>query len=73
MESAHQSAQGDDDEGDTQCILRKDNEWKNRRESQKHCMGKTQTAIADEDGGGELGAREFQELEAEGGRKIHSL
>lgn len=50
MELAHQSAQGDDDDSDTQCILRKGNEWKNRRESEKHCMSKTQTAT--EDGGG---------------------
>lgn len=51
MELAHQSAQGDDDDGDTQCILRKGNEWKNRRESEKHCMSKTQTATEDEEGG----------------------
>lgn len=36
-------------------------------------MGTTQTDIAEEDGGGELDAREFQELEAEGGQKIDSL
>lgn len=52
-------------------VLGKADEGENRKETEKHYMGKSQPAIAGfEDGEEELGAREFQEVEAERGQRI---
>lgn len=54
-------------------VLRKGGERQNRRESEKHYMGKTRPTIADfEDREEVLGAREFQKPEAERGLDIDS-